>query len=137
VGSLLVALVLACSLAPAAARAQAPADTVTLAWTAPGDDGNVGTAATYEMRMSLAPIDEPAWGGATVVTGAPAPLPAGAHQSMVVRGLTNGTTYYFAIKTVDDAGNWSISNPVLGSTVDPRRRRPLGACRPRRSPGQW
>jgi hypothetical protein len=28
-----------------------------------------------------------------------------------VRGLTNGQTYYFAIRTVDDAGNWSaISN---------------------------
>lgn len=112
-GSLLAVLVLACSLAPAVALAQAPADTLTLAWTAPGDDGTVGTAATYELRMSLSPIDEPGWGGATVVTGAPTPLPAGAHQTMVVRGLTNGTTYYFAIKTVDDAGNWSaISNLV-------------------------
>jgi hypothetical protein len=32
---------------------------------------------------------------------------------MVVRGLTRGTTYWFAIKTVDDAGDWSaISNVV-------------------------
>ena len=112
-GSLLAALVVALSLAPVAARAQAPPDSVTLAWTAPGDDGTIGTAAGYELRMSFAPIDESNWGSATVVTGAPAPLAAGARQAMVARGLTNGTTYYFAIKTVDDAGNWSLISNVV------------------------
>lgn len=112
-GSLLAALALALSLAAGMARAQAPPDSVTLAWTAPGDDGTVGTAAIYEMRMSPSPIDETSWTNATVVTGAPTPMPAGARQSMVVHGLTYGTPYYFAIKTVDDAGNWSgISNLV-------------------------
>lgn len=111
-GSLLVALALALALAPGVARAQgAGPDTVTLAWTAPGDDDNVGTGAAYEMRLSGSPIDESNWSSAAIVNGAPAPLPAGTRQSMVVRGLTAGITYYFAIKTVDDAGNWSgISN---------------------------
>src|SRR5262245_31372974 len=112
-GSLLAALALALALAPGMARAQAPADTLTLVWTAPGDDGNVGSALAYEMRMSQTPIDESNWSGAAVVIGAPAPLPAGASQRMVARGLIYGTTYYFAIKSVDDAGNWSpISNLV-------------------------
>jgi len=107
------ALALMLAFAAGTARAQAPPDTVALMWTAPGDDGNIGTAQGYEMRMSLAPIDENNWSGATVVAGAPPPLPAGTSQRMVARGLTYGTTYYFAIKSVDDAGNWSpISNLV-------------------------
>ena len=105
--------IVALGLLPCAARAQALPDTVTLAWTAPGDDGNVGTAAAYEMRMSGSPIDEGNWTAATVVSGLPAPLPAGAIQRVVVRGLTYGTTYYFALKTADEAGNWSALSNVM------------------------
>ena len=110
----IVSLALAFLLAPAGAHGQAaPADTVTLAWTAPGDDGQVGTASLYELRVSGSPIDEGNWSAATVVSNPPAPLPAGTRQTLVVRGLTNGTTYYFALKTVDDAGNWSGLSNVL------------------------
>jgi hypothetical protein len=116
-GSLSAALVLGAVLAlpaPRPAGAQgAPVDTVTLTWTAPGDDDRIGTATVYELRMSGSPIDETSWSGATLVSGLPAPLAAGTRQSAVVRGLTAGTTYYFAIKTADEAGNWSaISNVV-------------------------
>lgn len=101
-------------LAPFVARAQgAGADSVTLSWTAPGDDGAVGTAAAYEVRMSTASIDAANWSGATVVTGAPAPAVAGSMQSMVVRGLTRGTTYWFAIKARDESSNWSGISNVL------------------------
>jgi hypothetical protein len=101
-------------LAPVLARAQgAGADSVTLSWTAPGDDGRVGTAALYEMRFSTSAIDSTNWSGATVVSGMPAPRPAGTTQNVTVSGLTNGTTYWFALRTRDDAGNWSgISNVV-------------------------
>ena len=111
---LLVVLTLLAGLTPRLALAQgSPADTVTLSWTAPGDDGAAGTAAAYEMRVSGSTINDGNWGSATVVNGLPAPLVAGSRQSTVVRGLTRGTTYYFAIKTVDEAGNWSgLSNVV-------------------------
>jgi hypothetical protein len=111
----LLALALTAPLAtPPPARAQgAGADSVTLSWTAPGDDGNTGTAASYEMRMSQSTITATNWSSATLISGAPDPLPAGTRQSMVVRGLTNGVTYYFAIKARDDAGNVApISNVV-------------------------
>jgi flagellar hook capping protein FlgD/fibronectin type III domain protein len=113
-GSLLAALTLLLVLAPVAAHAQgANADTVTLSWRAPGDDGNVGTATAYELRMSLQQIDNSTWSAANVVPGTPAPLVAGTSQSMVVRSLSRDTTYYFAIKAVDDVGNWSgLSNVV-------------------------
>ena len=113
-GSGLVALALLITLAPTAARAQgSPADTVTLTWTAPGDDGPIGTASAYDLRVSTAPIDDANWSAAGVVGGLPAPLSAGTRQRTVVRGLTYGTTYYFAIKTTDDAGNWSGLSNVL------------------------
>lgn len=106
---LLLALLL-----PALAWAQgAGADSVTLAWTAPGDDNAIGRATTYDVRMSTSQITSANFASATAVAGAPAPANAGTRQTMTVRGLTRGTTYWFAIKTVDDAGNWSaISNVV-------------------------
>ena len=62
----LVLLVLAASVAtisPPPAHAQG-ADSLQLSWTAPGDDGNVGTATRYEMRMSPSPISEANWSSA-------------------------------------------------------------------------
>lgn len=112
-GSLLFALGLLLLLAPVAAHAQT--DTVSVSWTAPGDDGNVGTATAYEIRMSLAPINDTNWDAAAPVTTdlPPAPRVAGTRQRSVVRGLTRGTSYWFAIKTVDDAGNWSLISNVV------------------------
>jgi hypothetical protein len=108
----LVALLLV--LSPALVRAQgAPADSVTLRWTAVGDDSLTGTAAAYDLRMSLSPITETGWEAATAVDGLPAPAPSGATEEVVVRGLDGSTTYYFALRVRDDAGNWSgLSNVV-------------------------
>ena len=99
-------------LAPALAHAQGGGpDTLQLVWSAPGDDGSIGTATAYEMRVSTAPITLGNWIGANVVAGAPAPLPSGKRQALIVRGLSSDTTYYFALRSVDDAGNWSgLSN---------------------------
>ena len=87
------------------------AGTVQLHWIAPGDDATTGTATTYIVRYSAAPITEETWASATNVSGAPAPGPAGSVQSMTVAGLSPGQTYYFAVKTQDAAPNTSgISN---------------------------
>ena len=110
----LAALTLVAAAIPAMALAQGGvADTVSLAWSAPGDDGQLGTATAYELRISFLPIDETTWSAATVVAGTPVPQPAGTPQRMVVGGLTPGTTYYFAIKTVDESGNWSLLSNVV------------------------
>src|SRR5262245_29573978 len=99
--------------ARAASAQGAGADTVNLVWTAPGDDGLVGTSARYEVRMSTSPITDNNWASAAIIGGAPAPLPAGSRQIMVVRGLTRGTTYYFGVKSYDDVDNVSpLSNVV-------------------------
>ncbi|MFZ2882701.1 MAG: hypothetical protein WA019_06530, partial [Candidatus Moraniibacteriota bacterium] len=94
--------------------------TVDLSWTAPGDDVNVGTATTYDIRYSTSIITESNWAGATQVTGEPIPQIAGTNQSMTVSGLSYGTTYFFAMKTSDEMPNISgISNVVNVATNIP------------------
>lgn len=93
--------------------------TAELNWTAPGNDGVTGRASEFQVRYSLSPITtESAWNAATPVTiGIPAPLAAGSPQSMVVEGLTAGTSYYFAIKTLDHVPNASpLSNTIQATT---------------------
>jgi hypothetical protein len=91
--------------------------TVTVNWTSPGDDGSIGTATQYDLRYSTSTITDANWTSATRVTGMQAPKAAGTRDSFIVVGLTPNTTYFFAIKSSDDAGNVStISNIVTHTT---------------------
>lgn len=85
---------------------------VDLGWTAPGDDGMVGTAVEYVVRYANAPItSEAEWAAAKEVPGAPVPSAAGTHESLRVKGLDPTKLYYFAMRAIDDADNMSgISN---------------------------
>lgn len=101
---------------PLTAPAATPTS-VTLNWTAPGDDGTNGTAAQYDIRYSLSTITDANWNSATQVAGEPTPQSAGTPETFDVTGLTPGTTYYFAIKAADEIPNWStISNVVIKAT---------------------
>lgn len=87
---------------------------VTLSWTAPGDDSLSGTATRYDMRMSGQPITDANFGSATAVSGLPTPAAPFTRQSVKVSNLTESTVYYFALKTADERGNWSrMSNVVV------------------------
>lgn len=102
--------------------ASAAADSVTLSWTAPGDDGNVGRAASYELRYSGQPVaasDTASWwGAATAVGPLPAPQSAGSRESYTIPGLTTGSTYYFVIRTSDEVPNVSgFSNVCVRQVV--------------------
>jgi hypothetical protein len=90
--------------------------TATLQWTAPGDDGENGQAFRYDLRYSLKPISAEDFSYATPVSGLPSPARSGSPQRVTVAGLAANTDYYFALKTVDEAGNWSrLSNVVVRS----------------------
>ena len=69
-----------------AARAQGTAS-VTLSWTAPGDDDWTGTATQYEIRFSTSPITAGNFASATLVPNPPAPLASGSAQAMLVGGV--------------------------------------------------
>jgi hypothetical protein len=109
--------------APIADLAATPqSDTVVrLAWTAPGDDGNTGTATVYSVRRSASRILTDAdFDAATVVAGMTAPKAAGGAETFDVTGLIANTAYYFAVKTKDEASstaNWSgLSNWTSATT---------------------
>jgi hypothetical protein len=90
---------------------------VVLAWTAPGDDGTSGRAASYDLRRSTATITESNWASATQCQGEPTPKPAGQTDSYSIADLAAGATYYFAIKVTDDGGNESGLSNVCQETV--------------------
>ncbi|MDX2022673.1 MAG: discoidin domain-containing protein [Deltaproteobacteria bacterium] len=91
---------------------------VTLSFTAPGDDGSVGTASSYALRFSSQPITDLLFNTATTAA-APAPAVAGSQQTVTISGLQSTTTYYVAIKATDERGNVSaLSNVLAASTVD-------------------
>lgn len=86
---------------------------ITLSWTAPGDDGDSGTALHYDIRYSSSIITDTNWSLATAVTNEPAPQVAGSSQSLVVSNLSADTEYYFALKTADEVPNWSALSNVV------------------------
>jgi len=93
--------------------------TATLSWNAVGDDSLTGTATSYDIRYSTAPITLANWTSASQVTGEPAPAAPGSLQNYQVRGLARQTQYYFAIRVADDAGNPSaLSNVPSATTLD-------------------
>jgi len=101
--------------------------TKTFSWTAPGDDGVVGTATLYTMKWSTARPDTTSaatktswWSGATPFAGMPVPLVAGTRQSATVGptgGFTTGTTYYIVIRATDEAGNIGDFSNVLALNI--------------------
>jgi len=106
-----VLMLAALALILGAARSNATTVDLTLTWTAPGDDSLTGTANRYDMRYSTVPITAENFDAATVAGNMPAPAAPGTTQSVVVPGLATGSTYFFAVKTMDASGNWSaISN---------------------------
>jgi hypothetical protein len=100
-----------------AALAQTTANSVTLHWTAPGDDSTTGTPTSYDIRYSSVSITGANWAAATPVSGEPTPHLAGTAETMTITGLSPATTYYFAMKASDEASNVSGLSNVASITT--------------------
>ncbi len=114
---------------------QPAAQSLLVSWTAPGDDGSTGTATIYDLRRSTSLITSANFNSAAAVAPQPSPAASGTPQSFVALNLTGGTTYYFAIKARDEAGNWSVMSNVasattLADTTPPAAIQDLGATSP-------
>jgi hypothetical protein len=95
-------------------------NSVTLTWTAPGDDGSTGSATQYDIRYALSSITEVTWDSALQASSEPTPKAAGGSEIFVVSGLSEYTKYYFAVKAADEKSNWSpVSNVVNRTTLEP------------------
>jgi len=90
---------------------------VTLYWTAPGDDGQSGRAFRYDLRYSTTSFSKYNWQYAAEATTEPPPGHPGMVQSCTITGLQPNTTYYFAIKTVNEANNWSELSNIFKVTL--------------------
>lgn len=139
-GWIALALVVVCLVLLWPLRSQGQVTSITLDWTAPGDDGNVGTASSYEMRWSTTRPDTTGlaaagpsgttavnswWAAATVVGSMPAPLVAGTTQTKTVTGSFTPNTYYFLMKACDEVPNCSpysnLAAKVIVDTTPPAR----------------
>jgi hypothetical protein len=72
------------------------------------------------VRQNTVPITEANWNASGAVVGSvPAPAAPTSYQSMQISGLAPNTTYYFAMKVRDEAGDhWSrLSNVVQAHTL--------------------
>ena len=88
---------------PAALHVAGPGQ---ICWTAPGNDWNVGTAASYELRaFAKKPTPEGFLSG-TPMSGAPAPAAAGSEQCATV----STSARFIGLRAIDPAGN--ISYPA-------------------------
>ena len=94
-------------------------NSVTLRWTAPGDDGNGGTAFRYDVRFSEEPIlFMEDFYAAQQAVGEPTPASAGNTQQFTVTGLGDSTHYFLALITLDEVLNPSgLSNVVEATTL--------------------
>lgn len=78
---------------------------LTIAWTAPGDNGNWGSADLYDIRWSLNPITVGNWNAATPVNDEPTPGPAFSTETYTLTGLETFTQYYIGLVAIDESGN--------------------------------
>jgi hypothetical protein len=101
---------------------------VRLTWTAPGDDGNTGTASAYIIKVSHAAINAGNFDAAADLDrwiAEPLPHVAATPETLFVFGLATDSTWHFALKSTDEVPNTSaISNdastsPFAGTMLSP------------------
>jgi hypothetical protein len=98
-------------------------NSVTLEWTAPGDDKNTGQAVSYDIRYDVGVLAD-YWyqRPSTQVQNPPAPQPAGTKQNFTITNLPDFYNYYFGIKAIDEIGNLApLSNTVKAQSPYPQK----------------
>jgi subtilisin family serine protease/chitodextrinase len=86
---------------------------VTLGWTATGDDGTIGRPNRYAVRADLQAMDDAGYATAPLQRVVGATVDAGGSEVLLFRGLQAARRYWFALKAIDGTGNVSpLSNVV-------------------------
>nr|HDM59893.1 hypothetical protein [Bacillota bacterium] len=93
-------------------------NSVTLRFTATGDNGIEGSASSYELRYSYSVITSDNFTGATLYEPSLAwvPQPSGSLETFLVSNLPANKLLYFAIKAFDEAQNASRISNVASAT---------------------
>ncbi|UCE74045.1 MAG: Ig-like domain-containing protein, partial [Methanomassiliicoccales archaeon] len=92
---------------------------INLTWTAPVDNGSIGSASGYIVKYSITgPITDANWDVSATYPQDWIPLSAGSTESYDVTGFSHGTRYWFAIKSYDELDNLgATSNSPNETTV--------------------
>jgi hypothetical protein len=91
--------------------------TLTLTWSATGNDDNIGRPTYYDVRACLTRIDPQAWAHAPYRVLHDATVDGGGVESVVFSGLPRDTTLYVALRAYDDEGFFSnVSNMAIATT---------------------
>lgn len=85
---------------------------ITLQWTAPGDDGVEGMAASYELRYATSPLTTINFTTGSLVGNLSFPLAPGTVETVTPPDLPESSTLHFLLRIMDDAGHVAWSNPV-------------------------
>ena len=97
-------------------RAKTGSTTAVLRFTAPDDGLGEGRTASYDLRCSDAPLDETTFASAAQFATGP-PDTVGTSECVEVRGLKPGTRYWFALRSIDPAGNVSVTSNVVSAVT--------------------
>jgi hypothetical protein len=120
-------------IAPGAPGAMAVVETqsgaATLSFTAPGDDGMIGTVSGYDVRYRVgdALITDADFDSANEAKFTGKIVKAGGLQTLVVQNLLPETPYSFAVRAFDDCHNTSQITTVTFTTA-PRKLGEVDAC---------
>jgi hypothetical protein len=103
---------------------------ILLFWTSPTDNGSRGGAVAYDMRWATVPITEQNFQLCPKLAAPPVPYGPGSLQIYAVKGFDPMGIYFFALKSVDDQGNWSQLSNVVIHTPDenPPRKNSSDIC---------
>lgn len=86
---------------------------ITISWTAPGDDSTAGRATSYDLRYSTEEFDWDHFDSATQVADVPEPKTAGETETLTITGLAAETEYYIALEGVDEEGNHGVMSNMV------------------------
>lgn len=94
--------------------------TALLQWNNTGDDGLIDRAKALTFAYSESAITLENWDTATLVEG-PVPTDSGSLQEFTISQLQPDTLYYFAMRVMDNSGQYSALSNVISTTT------PIGA----------
>jgi len=92
--------------------------TLRLTFRAPGEDGKMGTASSYDLRTLNFPLNLQNWEQAAKVA-LPAPKAGGTTETLDLSGFPAGQTYYFALRALDNAGQPGLISNVVSDPASP------------------
>ena len=97
------------------------AGSVTVAWTAAGDDSVYGRASSYDVRYATEPLTPANWSQSAAAPGIPGPHPNPAKLILEITGLSPDTRYHVGVAAHDDSGHRSGLSNNATVTTSPMR----------------